>query len=346
MCDGSLVYGSSIEVVMGDLSVSGSDLVSLSLPSLWNVTGDVRISDNYDVTEVSLPALEAIGGDLYMQENYGDFSSFDMSALRYVGGDVGFTSNDNMRWQGLPALEEVGGSFQIYHSPYDGRDYDDDESPGDFGSLRSIGGQLEVEYNHMSSTLDMAQLETVGEQLEIVQNDGLTDVQLPLLNRTGAYLKIYDNEALSSLDISSLSSVNSEGWESWCGGSGDNEDVCIYNNDLGDSETEVSLAYSALSVYTDSCLVFTDRSYYCFADGTASDATSCAGDLSPYSADDDTYKEGMDADLFFTYVLGLWAACGAYAEFVETPLLELAYTVPSRIREAMEPKPVNLAKMK
>ena len=135
----------------------------------------------------------------------------------------------------------------------------------------------------------MSQLETVGEQLEIVQNDGLTDVQLPLLNSTGAYLKIYDNEALSSLDISSLASVNSEGWSSTCSGSGDNEDVCIYGNDLGDSETEVSLAYSAISVYTDSCLVFTDQSYYCFAGATASDETSCAGDLSPYSADDDTW---------------------------------------------------------
>ena len=65
VCDGSsLVYGSSIKVVMGDLSASGSDVTSLSLPSLRNVTGDVTISDNYDLTEASLPAPNSWGDAL------------------------------------------------------------------------------------------------------------------------------------------------------------------------------------------------------------------------------------------------------------------------------------------
>ena len=74
-------------MIEGDLSVSSSsDLQNMSLPSLRNVTGDVTISSCDELTEVSLPALEVVGGSLYVRENHnGDFSSFDMSALRRVG---------------------------------------------------------------------------------------------------------------------------------------------------------------------------------------------------------------------------------------------------------------------
>ena len=73
------------------------------------VTGDVTISDNYDLTEASLPALAAIGGNLYVYDNDdGDFSSFDMSALRYVGGEVGFSSKGRRTPRPPPARRHWG----------------------------------------------------------------------------------------------------------------------------------------------------------------------------------------------------------------------------------------------
>jgi hypothetical protein len=94
ICGGAtLLNATFLEHLDGSLLVSESDLATVKLPKLRNITGGVTIYNNDYLVAVSLPLLEHIGGDLDVTYNHDSSTyagTYALPALRAVGGQVYF----------------------------------------------------------------------------------------------------------------------------------------------------------------------------------------------------------------------------------------------------------------
>lgn len=210
VCDGAtLVDASFIELVEGDLTVSSSDLQSVSLPNLQAVKGDLTITSNKLIGEVSMPALTDVGGDLAIKSNQGTSWDLDMRALERVMGNIDMSFN-KVSWvgNGMPALAEVGGDMQVIYSPTDYWTGHGTAGPDDFSKLTSVDGSLTFSNGAGATVLNLNGLETVGSIMRIYGMPEMETLKLSSLESVGGQLLIYDNAVLATLDLSSLKWLN------------------------------------------------------------------------------------------------------------------------------------------
>ena len=195
ICGGAtLLNATFLEHLDGSLLVSESDLATVKLPKLRNITGGVTIYNSEYLVTVSLPLLEHIGGDLDVTYNHDSSTyagTYALPALRAVGGQVYFYFNYYLGAVSMGSLESVGGQVYFFYSPhYDvaaGQDLD-------MSSLRSVGDNVYFYHNFYSDrNVDMSSLESIGGYLDISSSPRSSSYQV----NSGSY------------DFSSLATVAS-----------------------------------------------------------------------------------------------------------------------------------------
>ena len=261
-----------------------NDVTQMSTEDIVEVTGDLRLSSlSYDITSVTLPNLIVIGGDLYAADvdeatttlsfpllanvhgtvcfNYVETETIELPLLQNVSGDVRFySSSGDHHSLRLPSLQRVGGYFYV-------RRY---ASSLDVGNLESVGSYFSLGYNYYLDTVNVSSLQTVGSYLSIyyVPYSSLTELSFASLTRVGSYLSISshssilllsfeslvyvggylyltDNDALSAASFNSLTSIEST---TYCGVSGEYENVCVDANNALSSIAFRSLDYDSVDV--------------------------------------------------------------------------------------------------
>jgi hypothetical protein len=101
-----------VVAVGGNLHILDSNLTTLSLPTLFDVGGNVYISGNDQLTNLSLGALKNVGGWLSADEN-GALTNLNLGALSttgqhiYIGDHAGLTSLN------LSAFTRSGGDYIV-----------------------------------------------------------------------------------------------------------------------------------------------------------------------------------------------------------------------------------------
>jgi hypothetical protein len=101
--------------ITGDLTVNAPGLISLDLPNLESVGGNLLINGNQDLQNIDgLSSLKAVGGDMNFYQNTGVINIDGFSSLKAVGGHMFIQNNIHLQnVNGLSSLETVGGNMQI-----------------------------------------------------------------------------------------------------------------------------------------------------------------------------------------------------------------------------------------
>ena len=265
-----LINASGLIEVTGNVRLTSlaSDITSLVLPNLVVVGGDLYVADvDAATTTLSFPLLANVHGKVYFSDV--ETETIELPLLQNVSGDVYFGS-----WYGgyslrLPSLQLVGGYFYVYSYA----------STLDVGNLESVGSYFNLDYNYYLDTVNASSLQTVGSYLSIdyLRYSSLTELSFVSLTRVGSYLSIRtnpsilllsfeslvyvggylhvaDNDALTVAIFNSLTSIEST---TYCGGSGEYENVCVDANNALEIVAFRSLDYDSVDVAVSSgmCLL-------------------------------------------------------------------------------------------
>ena len=77
----------SSDLVGGDLSISGNELVDLGLDGLTEVGGYLYVIDSAELTNISLPSLTSVGGTVTIRDNQ-VLAGLGLSGLSWFGGNL------------------------------------------------------------------------------------------------------------------------------------------------------------------------------------------------------------------------------------------------------------------
>ena len=209
----------------GSLTIADSAELSIALPDLQSVAGDVTLVLSRDpvspgtnpvVRDIDAPMLGTIGGSLFVSYpgNGGDLADVDIGlpALTTIGADVSIDlTTFNADMDGLTALATIPGDLSIISS---GSDY---THGGLLSSLVDVGGDVTFETSNTTTGLlddltqvggsisitgaffppgatNLTELLTVGGDLQLASMDLITvsgfDNQFPLLTDIGGDLDI------------------------------------------------------------------------------------------------------------------------------------------------------------
>src|SRR5690606_995079 len=106
-----------IECLQGTLRVAASDITTVTLPDLEQITGSLLVEGNASLTGVTLAALTQVDGHVRATGNPG-LTTFNLDAMTSVGLDLVLGGDPAEPGSGLPALvninrlrslDEVGG---------------------------------------------------------------------------------------------------------------------------------------------------------------------------------------------------------------------------------------------
>lgn len=186
----------ALHTVGGEVQVVTNPLMSkLDLGALLNVTGDVRIDDNVLLSELDVNRIEAISGSLVVTQNAA-LEDVLPERLSDVGGDWVVADNPSLKGVSTDRLTTVGGAFRLQRNPLLGFVY------GDTYVLTSVGGELEISENaSLGGVFGFEYLLSVGGDINIAANDALLEIfGFRALTDVSGSVRIVDNGALGLIN--------------------------------------------------------------------------------------------------------------------------------------------------
>ena len=232
-----LINASGLIEVTGSVRLVSlaAEITSLRLPSLVVIGQDLYVADvDAATTTLSFPSLENVHGKVYFSNV--ETETIELPLLQNVTGDVNFYSWIEAHSLKLPSLRWVGGYFCV--GGY--------ASTVDVGNLESVGSYFMLDYNLYLDTVNVSSLQAVGYYMRITQSRYyLTELSFGSLAYVGGYLYVADNDALTTATFNSLTSIEST---TYCGVSGDYENVCVDANNALESIAFRSLDYDSVDV--------------------------------------------------------------------------------------------------
>lgn len=197
-----------VEVLNGNLTLSGTDLADLSaLGSLREVGGALTLSDNTQLTSLAaLGNLETVRGKLEVRDNPLLEGLDGLTSLDTVEGDLEIVGNDELTTLGLTSLRDVQGRVLIYFN-------DKLTTLAGMPALETVDGMF-VYFNPKLAAFDLDRLPAIDGDLHLVTNARLASLpaltELTTLTDAGD-LTISDNDALTDLSgLVSLSTLDGD----------------------------------------------------------------------------------------------------------------------------------------
>lgn len=187
------------------LTIDAPGLISLTLPSLTYLQGDLVIYDQDLLTHFSFPALSTITAELFIQGNQNLTNLDGLSALT--------TLNTVLTIDGNPSLVDISGLAQLTttHSVYI-RQNDKLASLQGLHNIISLNGNFDIRNNAMLTNLaGLDSLKSINGNLEVAQNaELLTPTGLNSLENVSGYLMFRDHPKLENLNgLDTLNAVGS-----------------------------------------------------------------------------------------------------------------------------------------
>lgn len=210
--DVALMQG--VTEISGDLTVTSSGLVDLSLPNLVRIHGYLSIENNPSLTTVSLPLLQAVGNPMYEEvegllrlEGNAVLTDVDMHSLTSIGGYLIIKDNaliTTTAW--LSALETVRGVY------VGGPVLTTLSLPAavSVGGLSNPGDSSGVINGDVLTTISLPALTSPPGTLNILQAAQLQTLSFPVLTSMGGALILDDNDSLHTVTLTNLDSVTDQ----------------------------------------------------------------------------------------------------------------------------------------
>ncbi len=181
-----------------DLSGDGSQ-TEISLPWVNELSGDLTIVGNPNVTVIDMSSLTTVGGAVFIDGNTAA-TVIDMSSLTTTSGELVIVDNAAATVIDLSSLMTVGGTVFI--------DGNTAATVIDMSSLTTTSGELVIVDNAAATVIDLSSLMTVGGAVFIDGNTAATVIDLSSLSTTSGELVIADNGSATVTDMSALTTVS------------------------------------------------------------------------------------------------------------------------------------------
>jgi hypothetical protein len=193
--------GTEVVATLADVSVIGTSEIDLDLSAIFNVAGDVTISDNDQLVSIDLSHLLSVGGNFTLTDN-GALLTISLPNLGTVGGNVDITSSGDtsLTEVNLGSLITVGGNVVITSSG------DTSLTEVDLGSLNTVGGDVDITGNTSVIAIDLSALLHAG--AIIISDNGVITLNFGALVTAGGDVTVSDNTHLLTVDLPSLTSVD------------------------------------------------------------------------------------------------------------------------------------------
>ncbi|OMJ21688.1 Sporulation-specific protein 22 [Smittium culicis] len=201
---------------LGNIRVTMTNIKEISLGSLSTLKGSILVVGNYALKKIDFSGLQSIEGNIYIGANY-QLESVDFKNLKSAN-KVAFKHNFELNDVNLNVLSKckdlsiTGSSIQNLTVDNLKKIKDDIKFSKNsklislnFGSLDSIGGDLEFGINKNSRDLKV-NLENLKNVSGGVTLRGLSEIKLTSLTSIGSSLLVRNNK-LANLDFPELTSV-------------------------------------------------------------------------------------------------------------------------------------------
>ena len=189
--------GREVVATLADVSLIGTSQIDLDLSPIFNVGGDVTISNNDQLVSIDLSNLLSIGGNLTLTEN-GALLTISLPSLSSVGGDVTISGDTSLTSVNLDNMIGAGGDVTISGQT--------SLMTIDLSALLQAGA-IAIS-NDGIITLDFSKLVTAGGDVSIADNTHLLTVDLPSLTSVDGSLDVSGDTSAKTIDLGSLSTVN------------------------------------------------------------------------------------------------------------------------------------------
>jgi hypothetical protein len=183
--------------ITGDLSLEPQGLMTVELPSLQRVDGQLNLGSNSSLTTISFPALTQVGGQLNLPSNTA-LTTLNLEALASVGNRFFLTGVPALENFSAPLLETIGGTLMVWGA--------DALETLAFPRLSSVAGAITVEQAAALKALSFPVLSTAA-GLTIGSLPQLTELGAPQLATVSGTLFLGNALAPTTLDFSSLISA-------------------------------------------------------------------------------------------------------------------------------------------
>ncbi len=189
--------GTEVVATLADVSVVGTNEINLDLSSIFNVGGDVTISNNDQLVSIDLSHLLSVGGNFTLTNN-GALLTISLPSLTTVSGSVAITGNTAATTIDAGSLTTVSGSTTI----------SDNTSAGSI-SLPNLtsSGSVSIANNTSATTIDAGSLTTVSGSVAITGNTAATTIDAGSLTTVSGSVSLTGDTSLISIDLSALISA-------------------------------------------------------------------------------------------------------------------------------------------
>lgn len=142
--------------VSGNLTVSGNaNLTSVDVTNLITVGGSFTVSDNPALTSVDAPSLVTVAGDVTVSNNPA-LTIVSLPNLSSAGGDVAVSGNASATSVSLPSITSVGGDATVTNNG------SATVTLGTPGTTTTVGGNLTLETTTCAPATDLTHLVVSG----------------------------------------------------------------------------------------------------------------------------------------------------------------------------------------
>jgi len=188
---------STLKTLVGNMTVNSGGEVSF--PVLVDITGNVMVLNNFNLTSLSLPVLRSVDGFFQILQTTA-LASLSLPLLSSVRGYFYLGTNSALASLSLPQLSSVDGFFQILqHIAL---------ASLSLPVLSSVNDDFYFSNNPLLASLSLPLLSSFG-GFSVISNENLTSLSLPVLNSVDGYFEVIYNDVLSGVSFHSLLNVTS-----------------------------------------------------------------------------------------------------------------------------------------
>jgi hypothetical protein len=213
--------GTEVVATLADVSEIGSGDFTLDLSAIFNVAGNVTISDNDKLVSIDLSHLLSVGGNFTLTNN-GALLTLDLPSLETVTGSVNVSDDASLGVVSLGNLTTVTGSVDVSNDPSltslgmgglttaGSVNVTDDASLGivSLGSLTTVTGSVDVSNDASLTSLGMDGLTTTG-SVNVTDDASLGVVSLGSLTTITGSVDVSNDPSLTSLGLDGLTTTGS-----------------------------------------------------------------------------------------------------------------------------------------
>ena len=191
--------GTEVVATLADVSVVGTSEINIDLSSIFNVSGDVTISDNDQLVSIDLSNLLSVGGNFVLSDN-GALLTIDLPSLATITGNVDVSGDTSAAAINLGSLSAVTGNVDVSG--------DTSATTINLGSLSAVTGNVDVSGDTSATAISLGSLSTVTGNVDVSGDTSATAINLGSLSTVTGNVDVSGDTSATAINLGSLGTVS------------------------------------------------------------------------------------------------------------------------------------------